>query len=127
MDIPKDLLALETAFWTGDADFYRKNLDAACLLAFPDMVGVMDREAIAATAKEGQRWRDLQIEPKGMVQPSSDVTVISYEAKGVRANGHPYAALVSTGYVKHAGAWKMMFHQQTPHEPAKAKTAAKAA
>jgi hypothetical protein len=32
----------------------------------------------------------------------------------VRPEGERYRALVSSGYVKRNGSWKMMFHQQTP-------------
>ena len=32
--------------------------------------------------------------------------------------GEAYAALVSTGYVHRVNGWKMMFHSQTPLEPA---------
>ena len=74
------------------------------------MSGLMANKRIAATAKEGNRWKKLEIEEKGFVKPSDEVAILSYEAKAQRADGEPYKALVSTGYVKREGGWKMMFH-----------------
>ncbi|WP_394892103.1 hypothetical protein ACG873_12485 [Mesorhizobium sp. AaZ16] len=74
----------------------------------------MSNKEIAATVKDGARWQDLEIELKGLVTPSYDTAILSYEARAKRQNGEPYAALVSTGYAKRDGRWKMVFHQQTP-------------
>ena len=113
----KDLLALEKKFWTGDSKFYRDNVDDSCLIAFgADMAGVMSNKDVAASAKDGNRWRNLELELKGLIEPSDDVAILSYEAHATRGNGEPYSALVSTGYAKRDDGWKMMFHQQTPLE-----------
>ena len=59
----------------------------------------MSNKDIAATAKDGgNRWRNLDIRLKGMIEPADDVAILSYEASATRDNGEPYAALVSTGY-----------------------------
>jgi hypothetical protein len=43
------------------------------------------------------------------------MAVLSYEASAKRgASGEAYHALVSSGYVKRGGEWKLAFHQQTP-------------
>jgi hypothetical protein len=111
----KDLLALEKKFWTGDSKFYRDNVDDTCLIAFgADMAGVMSNKDVAATAKDGNRWKHLDIKLKGLIEPADDVAILSYEANAVRSNGERYAALVSTGYAKRDEGWKMVFHQQTP-------------
>ena len=111
----RDLLALEKKFWTGDTKFYRDNVDDACLVAFgAEMAGVMSNKDVAATAKDGNRWKDLDIKLKGLIEPADDVAILSYEANATRSNGEHYAALVSTGYAKRDNGWKMMFHQQTP-------------
>jgi hypothetical protein len=111
-----DLLALEKKFWSGDSAFFAANADAECLVAFPDMAGVMENADLAKTAKNPRRWKDLEIELKGVIEPSDDVTLLSYEADATRENGEHYKALVSTGYKKHRDGWKMMFHGQTPLE-----------
>jgi hypothetical protein len=115
------LLALEKDFWTGDAEFFETNTDSDCLVAFPRMAGVMSNTDLAQTAKNPNRWRDLEIELRGIVEPAKDVVMLSYEARAVRESGEPYRALVSTGYVKRGGGWKMMFHAQTPLETDSAK------
>jgi len=56
-DIREALLALEKQFWTGDAAFYRENVDRSCLVAFTEMSGVTGNAEIAATAGEGNRWK----------------------------------------------------------------------
>jgi hypothetical protein len=109
-----ELLALERAFWTGDRRFVEENTDAECLVAFlADMSGVMDNQDLAATVQDGSRWKTLDLDLKGTVQPSDDVFLLTYEARALRANGDEYHALVSSGYMRRTGGWKMMFHQQT--------------
>ena len=114
MSVESELFALERKFWTGDADHYRSNLDDRCLVVFTQMSGVMSKEQVASTVEGGRRWRELQIEPKGFLQLGSDLALLSYEANAQRENGERYKALVSSGYAKRDGAWKMAFHQQTP-------------
>ena len=96
MALEQDLLRLEKGFWTEGGDYYRTHVDEECLLAFTEMAGVHSNEEI------------------GCVQLLDDAAVITYEVNATRSNGEPYKALVSTGYVKRDGEWKMAFHQQTP-------------
>jgi hypothetical protein len=113
-DLPgDDLLALEKGFWTGGPDFYRAHVDDECLLAFTDMAGVHVKEEIAETAKAG-RWLNVQLAEKGTMPLGEDGVILTYEVTSTRADGAAYHALVSTGYVRRSGAWKMCFHQQTP-------------
>ena len=113
-EFPKDLLALEKQFWTGDEAFYRENVDRSCLVAFAEMAGVMGNDEIAATVRDGNRWTQLELLARGFLQPTPDVALLTYEAKAERADGRPYRALVSTGYVRRGQAWKMTFHAETP-------------
>ena len=78
----------------------------------------MDNADLAKTATKPNRWRDLKMDLKGIIEPGSDIIMLTYEASAIRENGEPYAALVSTGYVHRANGWKMMFHAQTPMETA---------
>ncbi len=114
MSLQTDLLALERRFWTGDAQFYRHHLDDRCLTAFTAMAKVGTKDEIAATVGPQRRWRDVDIELKGLVEPTDDVAILTYEAAATRADGAPYSALVSSGYVKRGDAWKLAFHQHTP-------------
>jgi len=110
----QELLDLEKGFWTGDSAFYEANADTECLVAFAEMANALTNAELAATASKPNRWRNLDIELKGMVEPGSDIVMLTYEARATRENGELYAALVSTGYVHRVNGWKMMFHAQTP-------------
>ncbi|MDX8464181.1 hypothetical protein RFM26_00545 [Mesorhizobium sp. VK23B] len=112
----KELLDIEKGFWTGDSHYFAAHADVECLVAFPEMAKAMTNAELAGTASKPNRWRDLDIRLKGMVEPGSDIVMLTYEAQATRENGEPYAALVSTGYVHRADGWKMMFHAQTPIE-----------
>ncbi|HVZ99377.1 MAG TPA: hypothetical protein VG841_03575 [Caulobacterales bacterium] len=109
-----ELMNIERGFWTGDADYYRAHVDTECLVAFTELAGVQTREFIAGQTSDPERWRDLEIEEKGFLTPSSDTALLSYEVRAKRANGEPYHALVSTAYVNRDGDWRMAFHQHTP-------------
>lgn len=109
-----ELLAIEKQFWTGGEEFFRDNTDRDCLVAFTEMAGVMNNAELARTAQNPGRWRDLEFELKGIVEPVEGIVLLSYEARAMRDSGDLYRALVSTGYVKRGEGWKMMFHAQTP-------------
>lgn len=114
----EELLEIERGFWTGDSAYYEANADVECLVAFPRMAQAMANADLAKTATKPNKWRDLDIKLKGMVEPGSDIVMLSYEAHATRENGESYAALVSAGYVHRADGWKMMFHAQTPMDTA---------
>jgi hypothetical protein len=115
MNLQKDLLAKEETLWSGGAPEYRRTLDGDCLVAFTEMAGVQPRDKIADMAGKGDRWHDVDIEMEGFLQPTDDVTILTYRVSAVRGKaGEPYNARVSSGYVKRDGDWRMMFHQQTP-------------
>jgi hypothetical protein len=83
-------------------------------VAFTKMAGVSDREAVAGTVTDAQRWRNVRLEVEGVLQPTDAVAILTYRASATSPNDEPYRALVSSGYVKRGGDWKLMFHQQTP-------------
>jgi hypothetical protein len=112
----EELLEIERGFWTGDAAYYAANADKECLVAFPEMAAAMDNADLVKTVTEPNRWRDLRIELKGIIEPGSDIIMLTYEAHATRAGGEPYAALVSSGYVHRLNGWKLMFHAQAPLE-----------
>jgi hypothetical protein len=49
-----------------------------------------------------------------ILQPMPEVALISYQAEVLRADGHPYVALISSGYVNKIDGWKLVFHQHSP-------------
>ena len=112
MDVQDELMEIERGFWTGGPEAYRRHVDEECLLAFGEGAGVSSREQIAGSAG-GARWRDPEIAVRGFLRPTDDVALLTYEAKTAR-EGRDYHALVSSGYVRRDGGWKLTFHQQTP-------------
>ena len=56
------------------------------------MAGVMSNKEVAATAKDGNRWKHLDIKLKGLIEPADDVAILSYEAHATRSNGEPFAS-----------------------------------
>ena len=71
---------------------------------------------LAKTAIDPHRWRDLEMELKGIIEPQPGVVILTYHAKAVRATDEVYHALVSSGYVERHDGWKLMFHAQAPLE-----------
>jgi hypothetical protein len=116
--LSNDLLALEKQFWFGDAEFYRQNLDDSCLVVFAEMAGPMTKDRIAGMAKDGNQWKKLDLDFKGLIEPTANFAIVSYHASGTRLDGTPHEANASTGYIRRNGGWKMAFHQQTPTESA---------
>jgi hypothetical protein len=68
------------------------------------MAGVLSNADVAKTVKEDERFRNVEIKPKGLVEPTSDLAILTYEASATSHDGKPYKALVSSGYVKRKGA-----------------------
>jgi ketosteroid isomerase-like protein len=117
----EELLNKEKTLWSGGAPEYRRTLDGECLIAFTAMAGVQAREDVAAMVGRAERWRDIDIEVEGSLQPTEDVSIFTYRVTAVRGD-EPYRARVSSGYVKRDDDWRMMFHQQTPLGTASAPT-----
>lgn len=114
MALEHDLLSIERELWSGRAEPYREHLDPECLVAFTEMAGVTARDDIAASVDAGERWRNVDLDVVGLLQPTDEVAILTYRASAVRGEEERYRALVSSGYVRREDGWKMMFHQQTP-------------
>ncbi|MBL8549548.1 MAG: DUF4440 domain-containing protein [Hyphomonadaceae bacterium] len=115
MPLAEDLMRLERLFWTDGQDAYLQHADPECLVVFAEMAQVLKREDIAKTAEAG-RWRDVLMQRKGLVTPTGDCAVLSYEVKAKRADGKDHRAHVSSLYVRRDEGWKLAFHQQTAIE-----------
>ena len=119
--LPDRLLLLEEGFWLSDEAFFRDHVDDRGLLAFPQagqMHGVFSRDEVAQSVSTVPgRWRDLRMTNSSLVQPTPDVAILSYRADVQRGDGAPYAALVTSGYVRRDGGWRLFFHQHSPLEP----------
>ncbi len=67
------LLELERKFWTEGETFYRRSVDSECLMAFPQTAAVLSNPEIAASVRAGSRWRDVEIWPRGMIEPTKEL------------------------------------------------------
>lgn len=117
MGLQDELFVIEEGFWLSGEDHFLEHLDEECLLAFPqmgEMHGVFSREKVAASAATPNRWKDLKITDRTLLQATTDFAIISYRADVLRADGQPYSALISSGYADRAAGWKLAFHQHSP-------------
>ncbi|OHB31730.1 MAG: hypothetical protein A2790_02630 [Phenylobacterium sp. RIFCSPHIGHO2_01_FULL_69_31] len=117
MSVKDDLFQVEQGFWLAGKDHFRQHVDESCLLAFPqagEMHGIFSNQQVAETVTSPTRWRDLTMSNRLLLEVTDDVAVISYRADVTRADGEPYSALISSGYVRRDGGWKLAFHQHSP-------------
>jgi hypothetical protein len=118
VNLEDQLFQVEQGFWTGGKEEFLANLDARCLLAFPQagqMHGVFSKEDIAETASVPNRWRDLKMSHRHVLRLNDNVALISYRADVVRADGQPYRALVGSTYIQRGNDWKLAAHQHSPN------------
>jgi hypothetical protein len=117
MTLGKELYDIEQGFWLEGKEHFLDHVDDRCLLAFPqagEMHGVHSRAEVAATATTANRWRELTMKDRQLLEAGDDFAIISYRAEVMRADGEPYAALVSSAYVRRPNGWKLAFHQHSP-------------
>jgi hypothetical protein len=117
MSLEDELFQIEEGFWLAGKEHFLAHLDDRCMLAFPqmgEMHGVRSREEVAATASMPNRWRDLKVTNRHLLEATDDVSIISYRANVIRFDGQPYAGLISSAYVRRPDGWKLAFHQHSP-------------
>lgn len=113
MTLEDELLTIERALWTGGPDAYRQHVAEECLVVFPEMTGVFDRDSLADTVSAGPRWEEPGLDVEGLARPTEGVALLTYRAEAER-DGERHLALVSSGFVRRSSGWKLYFHQQTP-------------
>lgn len=117
MTFGNELYEIDEGFWLKGKEHFLKNVDERCLLVFPqmgEMHGVHSRAEVAATATSANRWRDLTMKHRQLLEGGENLAIISYSAEVTRADGEPYAALVSSAYLPRPDGWKLAFHQHSP-------------
>lgn len=119
MDEMKELLALEKQGWKalsteGDAGkrFYRSILREDAIMVFPGGM-IVDGKKEVLDSLDAQPWDTYQITEHRMISLLGKSSVLIYRVKATRGNSEPYEALISSTYVKEAGSWKLVCHQQT--------------
>lgn len=117
MSLEEQLFEIERGFWSEGAEYFADHLAEQCLLAFPqagEMHGLFSRGEVAATATGANRWRDLEMSDRQLLQLSHDTAMISYKADVTRADGVAYSALIGSAYVRRSDAWLLASHQHSP-------------
>lgn len=113
----EQLIALEREGWEalvagGGAAHYRKLLTANAVMAFP--FGILSRERTLRAMAEGRPWECFEIHDPQVVELGDDCAVVVYRVIARRPGDEPYAAVVSTTFVREHDGWKLAFHQQSP-------------
>ena len=117
MTLETELFEIEEGLWLEGEQHFLDHVDAQCLLAFPqagEIHGVHSRTEVAGTATKTNRWRDLTMTDRRLLHSGDDVAIISDKADVTRADGQPYAAMVSSAYSRRPDGWKLAFHQHSP-------------
>lgn len=115
--LEQELFTIEQGFWLSGKEHFSTHLDDRCILVFPQagqMHGVKTRDEVAATVTQANRWRDLKMSDRSLLQATDHAAILSYRADVTRTDGQPYAALVSSAYVRRRDGWKLAFHQHSP-------------
>ena len=115
-DLEREIEELERRGWEalsgpGGAGFYDDAMADDGLMVFPGMV--MDKPTAISTIREVQPWSTFEL---GDVRVSGDdsAALVTYRAKAQRAGEPDYEAVMSSVYVRRAGRWLLLLHQQSP-------------
>ena len=105
---------VERKLWLGGPEAFRAWVAADCLMVFPEPAGILTGPAILDGLAAAPRWQRLEILTPALRRGGDSVAVLAYRAEAARPAGEPYHALCSSTYVREAGAWWLVQHQQTP-------------
>lgn len=120
-DLEKQLLSTELEGWQSlaagrAAEHYRERLAPNAVMAFP--FGTMTRREAIEAMEAAPPWSTFRLSDPQVVQIGSDAGVLVYRVQAQRTGDPPYAAIVSSTFVRQDGEWLLAFHQQTPTERA---------
>jgi hypothetical protein len=84
-------------------------------MVFPSPVGILQRDAIIAGLRAGARWESIATESVNVQQVAESLAILAYKARARRAGSTTdYITSIGSVYIREAGRWKLVFHQQTP-------------
>jgi hypothetical protein len=104
----------ERQLWLGGPEVFRRWIARECLMVFPEPVGILTGPAVIESIAPAPRWERVEFAGGALRRSGTEATVLAYRAEAVRPGGAPQRALCSSTYVRQAGAWWMVQHQQTP-------------
>jgi hypothetical protein len=116
-DLEQELLEAEREGWRALAsgragEHYRQHLAANAVMAFP--FGVMSRQEAIDAMEAAPPWSSFDLVDPQVVELSGDGGIVVYRVNAQRAGEEPYAAIVSSTFVRRDGRWLLAFHQQSP-------------
>jgi hypothetical protein len=105
---------VERELWLGGPEAFRRWVPETCLMVFPAPTGILTGTAVVDSVTGAPRWERVVFSGGLVRRTGTEAAVLAYAAQAVRPGGMPYAALCSSCYVRQAGAWWLVQHQQTP-------------
>jgi hypothetical protein len=81
------------------------------LMAFP--FGIMDREEALSAMAAAQPWSAYDMRDPRVIALGPDSGVVVYSVTAQREEQEPFAATLSSTFVRHDDEWKLAFHQQS--------------
>jgi hypothetical protein len=104
----------ERELWTGGPEAFRRWMAAECLMVFPAPTGILTGAAAVEAVAAAPRWAEVAFADRHLRRPGGEAAVLAYRAEAARPGGEPWRALCTSTYVRLAGAWWLVQHQQTP-------------
>ncbi len=86
-------------------------------MVFPAPVGILTGPTAIDSIASTPRWESVTFTETVLRRLGSDAVVLAYGVDALRPGGAPFHAFCSSCYVRQAGDWWLMQHQQTPTEP----------
>ena len=105
---------IERELWTGGPDAFRRWMAAECLMVFPAPTGILTGPAAIEALGRAPRWERVAFSDGLVRRAGGEAAVLAYRVEASRPGGAPWRALCSSTYVRLAGAWWLVQHQQTP-------------
>ena len=119
-DLRDHLIGLEEDGWRALSsgapaarDFYDRVLADEVVMVFPGNTRITDRGTILESMS-GRPWASFQLDDVQVLPLGADAAIVVYHALAQREGSAPYRALISSGYRRSDGEWRLSFYQQTP-------------
>ena len=89
-----------------------RKIDPACVMVFAN-TGILDRSGVIAALQSVPRWQEITMTDRATVE-TDEVCLLAYRATLRRARADAFRALCTTTWIRRAGDWRIIQHQQTP-------------
>ena len=106
--------AIEESLWTGGRAAYLGAIHERAVFTFAPPTGILQGTGFVDDLPEEGAWRSVEMEDRVESAPTDDLRLIAYRAKGERMDGTGSRAMCSSAYLREAGDWLLVHHQQTP-------------